>query len=100
LTEKLSRDVDDLTPLDARNSLLIQPTLASSQTYDIESKQPFAHSSVDSFANDPANPYSGAMHLRPYAQLNHGLGLAASRENLIDNDAPLMGYEPRYRGIG
>ncbi|KIN04193.1 hypothetical protein OIDMADRAFT_178248 [Oidiodendron maius Zn] len=107
--EKLNRDIDALTPLDAHNSLLSHPTLASGQTYNIESKQPLAHDSVDSFAKDPANPYSGAMHLRPYAQQSQGLGLAASRERLVDNASPLegsppetrhlMGYEEGYRGV-
>ena len=108
-SEKLNRDIDALTPLDAHNSLLSHPTVTSGHTYNIESKQPLAHGSVDSFAKDPANPYSGAMHLRPYAQQGQGLGLAASRERLVDNASPLegsppetrhlMGYEEGYRGV-
>lgn len=83
----LSRDVDDLTPLDAHNSLLTRPTPTPSHTYDNESKQPLTYSSVDSFANDPGNPYSGGMYLKSYVPQEHEVGVAASSERLVRNDS-------------
>lgn len=80
--------MDDLTPLDARNSLLNRPTPTPSHTYDMESKRHLTHSSVDSFANDPANPYSSDMHLRPYGHQDHIAGLDPSRERLVRDGSP------------
>lgn len=67
--EKLNRE-DTLTPLDARNSLLLNPnrlntTNTSSSSYSQDQKYPY--SSTNEVSNDPANPYSG----RQYNQSQH-----------------------------
>lgn len=61
--EKLNRDLDNLTPLDARNSLLMDPgkVPVSSNVYESDPKR-----SDDSFMNEPANPYAGATPMRSY----------------------------------
>ncbi|ESZ99246.1 hypothetical protein SBOR_0389 [Sclerotinia borealis F-4128] len=75
--EKLNRDLDNLTPLDARNSLLMD-SKSSIHSYDADPKHPYMHSThetheTSSFMNEPANPYS------------------RSRENLVDAAAPVAG---------
>jgi hypothetical protein len=105
--EKLNRDFDNLTPLDARNSLLIERPKVTA--YDNESKYPLVKdNSVDSFMNEPpANPYSGATPFRtftpqsqrPYPQSQRPLtpqthrttGSVESQENLVQGAAPLGG---------
>lgn len=113
--EKLNRDLDNLTPLDARNSLLMDPTKlnSSSTAYDHDPKTPLTKtvSENDSFLNDPANPYSGATPMRPYtpqsqrpytpespfparpftANSHRTLRSMDSRENLVQGAAPLGG---------
>ncbi|TGO46307.1 hypothetical protein BCON_0332g00070 [Botryotinia convoluta] len=75
--EKLNRDLDNLTPLDARNSLLMD-SKSSIHSYEADSKHPYLHSTHEShepssFMNEPANPYS------------------RSQENLVDGAAPVAG---------
>lgn len=120
--EKLNRDLDNLTPLDARNSLLMDPQKTSmSGGYDSEPKQPLMkQTSNDSFMNEPANPYAGATPMRsftpqqrPYTpQSSRSLRQMESRENLVTGAAPIGGSPPRepavpnlqgyggYRGAG
>ncbi|PQE20882.1 transient receptor potential ion channel protein [Rutstroemia sp. NJR-2017a BBW] len=89
--EKLNRDLDNLTPLDARNSLLMDPTKmpmsSSDSTYGHDQKYPYANEhAVDSYMNEPANPYD-----RP-----------SSRENLVSSAAPpgTSGREPTVPNMG
>ncbi|KAG4028273.1 hypothetical protein MFRU_023g01080 [Monilinia fructicola] len=75
--EKLNRDLDNLTPLDARNSLLMD-SKSSIHSYDGDNKHPYLHSTHEShepssFMNEPANPYS------------------RSQENLVEAAAPVAG---------
>ena len=75
--EKLNRDLDNLTPLDARNSLLMD-SKSSIHSYEADPKHPYLHSTHEShdpsgFMNEPANPYS------------------RSQENLVDGAAPVAG---------
>ena len=69
MSEKLNRDLDNLTPLDARNSLLMDPAKApmSSDVYPSDRKH-----SDDSFLNEPANPYRGATPMRSYTTTTQG----------------------------
>lgn len=121
--EKLNRDLDNLTPLDARNSLLMDP--AQMPLTGHEAKYPLIRyvfiifiiqrlryrclifvcplltirsprqGSDDSF--EPANPYSGATPLRPYTPQNHRT--TDSRENLVLGAAPIGGSPPRQPTI-
>ncbi|THV52368.1 hypothetical protein BGAL_0081g00190 [Botrytis galanthina] len=75
--EKLNRDLDNLTPLDARNSLLMD-SKSSIHSYEGDSKHPYLYSTHEthepsSFMNEPANPYS------------------RSQENLVGGAAPVAG---------
>jgi hypothetical protein len=97
--EKLNRDFDNLTPLDARNSLLMDPTNMSSG-YQNEPKYPLVkQDSANSFMHEPTNPYAGATPLRsfspqarPFTPPTHGvMRLDESRENLVRGAAPLGG---------
>lgn len=65
--EKL-RDLDNLTPLDARNSLLMDPTRIPNHTiYENDPKYPLVKQQTpDSFMNEPPSQYSNATPLRPY----------------------------------
>ena len=85
--EKLNRDVDNLTPLDARNSLLMDP-IHTPASYEHDPKHGYGQKdSSDSFMREPANPYSGATPLRSY----RNSGPIESRENLVHGAAPLGG---------
>jgi len=97
--EKLNRDLDNLTPLDARNSLLMDPAKLP-MIYDNDPKHPlFKENSSDSFSREPSNPYSGATPLRPYAPQGRPYTPPShfasdsfeSRENLVQGAAPLGG---------
>ncbi|QSZ35125.1 hypothetical protein DSL72_007990 [Monilinia vaccinii-corymbosi] len=75
--EKLNRDLDNLTPLDARNSLLMD-SKSSIHSYEADHKRSYLNSSHDrhestSFMNEPAHPYS------------------RSQENLVQAAAPVDG---------
>ncbi|CZR50858.1 related to calcium-related spray protein [Phialocephala subalpina] len=113
--EKMNRDLDNLTPLDARNSLLMDPTKLNSSTtsYEHDPKAPLVKtvSEDDSFLNEPANPYSGATPMRPYtpqsqrpftpenpfparpftSNSHRTLRSMDSHENLVQGAAPLGG---------
>lgn len=98
--EKLNRDLDNLTPLDARNSLLMGSRTGTH--YDNDPKNPLVQqSSDDSFMSRPPHPYVGATPLRPYSpqsqprsyspQTHRATGSADSVENLVRGAAPLGG---------
>jgi hypothetical protein len=99
--EKLNRDLDNLTPLDARNSLLIDPPKVTA--YDNESKYPLVKdNSVDSFRNDGATPFRtftpqsqrpfNLQSQRPFTPQGHRtMGSVESQENLVQGAAPLGG---------
>lgn len=86
--EKLNRDLDNLTPLDARNSLLMDP-----MSYDNELKHPLVpQDSASSFMREPTNPYAGATPLRPYTPPTYRPTTSDdSRQNLVQGAAPLGG---------
>ena len=95
--EKLNRDFDDLTPLDARNSLLMNPTNIPSE-YQKEPKYPLAkQDSANSFMHEPTNPYAGATPLRSFSPrarsftppTHRVMRSDESRENLMRGAEPL-----------
>lgn len=90
--EKLNRDLDNLTPLDARNSLLMDPTKMPMTSYERDAKHPLTREeSSDSFSNEAANPY--AVPMRPFTPptQHRRRGSRDSQENLVANAAPLGG---------
>lgn len=115
--EKLHRDLDNLTPLDARNSLLMDPSKMPMHERDM--KQPLTREvSQDSFTHpEGANPY--AVPMRPFSPQarpftpptkHRTLGSRDSSENLVRNAAPLggtsgeptlpnMNSDTGYRGV-
>lgn len=112
-TEKLNRDLDNLTPLDARNSLLMDPTrLPMTEPYDNDPKYPLVKgNSADSFMAQPANPYAGATPLRSFTpqsqrsftpqiqrsftpQTHRTMRSVESQENLVQGAALLGGGSP------
>lgn len=61
------RDMDNLTPLDARNSLLMDATRMPHPGYENDPKYPLVKQQTpDSYMNEPGNPYSNATPLRPF----------------------------------
>jgi hypothetical protein len=92
LEKQKIRDMDNLTPLDARNTLLMDP---NRPTYDNDPKHPLIRQeSPDSFSRSPANPYADATNLRPYnpqSQPRRTPAYLESRENLVAGAAPLGG---------
>jgi hypothetical protein len=101
--EKLNRDLDNLTPLDARNSLLMDPSRPMNTAYDHDPKHPLVkQGSSDSFMNEPANPYANATPLRPYTPQHRVMDSTDSRENLVAGAAPLggtAGSPPRHPAL-
>lgn len=110
--EKMSQDMDDLTPLDARNSLLTgsKPSLPI-VTYDVEQKldynKPYganAYTATAYSANGPINSYSGASSLNtfkpsqsPFASRPHQR--SGSEEELVSGAAPFAnGMNSGYGG--
>jgi hypothetical protein len=100
--EKLNRDLDNLTPLDARNSLLMG---SARNHYENDPKYPLVQQpSEDSFMNRPPHPYMGATPLRPYTpqsqprsyspQTHRAMASDDSVENLVRGAAPLGGRVP------
>jgi len=92
--EKLNRDLDNLTPLDARNSLLMDPAkVPMNSAYEHDPKNALTKTnSADSFMNEPANPYAGSTPLRPFTPQTHRSNFSVeSRENLVAGAAPLGG---------
>jgi len=82
--EKMNRDFDNLTPLDARNSLLMDPARVPLTPMAFENNP---KSSSDSYMREPTNPYAGATPLRSY----RNMGPLESTENLVQGAAPLGG---------
>jgi len=122
--EKL-RD-ENLTPLDARNSLLMTSTgIHNTQTgYENDPKYPLVQQQTsDSFLSEPSNPYSNATPLRPYPpgqqrafsptqrpfgpQTHRTQHSLESQEHLLRGESPprqptlpnLQGYNG-YQGVG
>ncbi|TVY82675.1 Flavin carrier protein [Lachnellula suecica] len=91
--EKLNRDLDNLTPLDARNSLLMDPTkVPMNSAYEHDPKYDLSkQNSSDSFMHAAGNPYAGATPLRPYTPVTRTNTSFDSRENLVQGAAPLGG---------
>ncbi|KAK8137816.1 hypothetical protein PG984_001196 [Apiospora sp. TS-2023a] len=106
--EKMQRETDALTPLDARNSLLLDRKQTNGSTTfsvsdNIQEKQPLArNTSPDRYLGaEPANPYgnaagfnSFARPLTPSTPMNGG-----DNERLIGGAAP-MGREPTLPNMG
>lgn len=109
--EKLNRDLDNLTPLDARNSLLMDPTkVPLNGAFEREPKNPLVKQiSPDSFMNEPANPYRGAtpmrsmtpgsMVSRPYTANSHRTEHSLDREPLVAGAASIGNSPPRQPTI-
>ncbi|ORY66322.1 uncharacterized protein BCR38DRAFT_456899 [Pseudomassariella vexata] len=105
--EKMQRDMDTLTPLDARNSLLITRTKSEGKgdsTFSMsilnESKQPLArNASPERYQGprEPTNPYAAndAVYNRPTTPLD----VDQSRENLVSHAAPI-GRQPSVPNVG
>ncbi len=101
--EKLNRDLDNLTPLDARNTLLMDPTTmpmasGAAGTYEHDVKHSLVREErSDSFTNEPANPYSVPLRpfspqTRPFTPMSHRTVRSQdSLENLVEGAAPLGG---------
>ena len=117
--EKFTRDLDNLTPLDARNSLLKSPAnLGSVISSNSEPKYPFllgnGNAVPDRFASRPLRSF-GSRSPTPLQELKLDGGIE-SQEGLVDGAAPLAGVPsvpptpmertPRipvyagYRGVG
>ncbi|KAL7627798.1 hypothetical protein AAE478_001993 [Parahypoxylon ruwenzoriense] len=100
--EKMQRDMDNLTPLDARNSLLISRTRSNeykinyTSDFPSEKKQPLSgdyDSSGDhsiGVALEPSNPYMalGAAYDRPLTS-SAPRGRDQTRASLVSNAAPM-----------
>jgi hypothetical protein len=117
----MNRDLDDLTPLDARNSLLMDPAkmpmsttthLNADTAYYNDAKNPLIKTrSEDSF--ESSNPYGqNAMAMSTYRDERTGMmgsttGPRRSNEStdrLVPGDAVLAGKQPTvpnmgYRGV-
>lgn len=107
----MQRDMDTLTPLDARNSLLLDTVKTkdevNSSTFALganyhESKQPLTRGqSPERFLgsdHEPANPYAMATYNRPLTP-SQPFGADQGRENLLGSAAP-MGREPNVPNVG
>jgi hypothetical protein len=104
-TEKMQRDT--LTPLDARNSLLLERN-KSGDAFSLnnmpESKLPLARNTsperYHSSTLEPANPYaSPATFNRPLTPSTPYSGVDQSSERLLNSAAP-MGREPTLPNVG
>lgn len=106
--EKMQRDMDTLTPLDARNSLLLDPinknephaTAFSLGDHVHESKQPLARGQSPEryMGAEPNNPYSLPSYNRPITSGQPYAG-DQSHEQLLGSAAP-MGREPALPNVG
>ncbi|KAI0125771.1 hypothetical protein BJ170DRAFT_446675 [Xylariales sp. AK1849] len=106
--EKMQRDMDTLTPLDARNSLLLERVKGKeSTTFSLadslqESKQPLARGQSPErylgIAPERANPYAAASYNRPFTP-NTPFGNDQSRDQLLGSAAP-MGRQPTLPQMG
>ncbi|KAI1503660.1 hypothetical protein F5X99DRAFT_87172 [Biscogniauxia marginata] len=91
--EKMQRDLDTLTPLDARNSLLMMDRSKSdgSTTFSMakvhpgyDSKEPLP----DGYSHDPANPYSIPLDTKGFSRPMTPMDGDNGRESLIAHAAP------------
>lgn len=112
-TEKLQRDMDTLTPLDARNSLLLDRTKTNETSITISyanaaadiKKQPSRRDSSPEryvgVAIEPSDAYSplNAPYSRPLTP-SMPMGLNQSRESLRSNAAPLGQQQPTLPNLG
>ncbi|KAI1859596.1 uncharacterized protein JN550_012004 [Neoarthrinium moseri] len=105
--EKMQRDMDTLTPLDARNSLLLDRVHSKEgTTFSLadnvhESKQPLARGqSPERYlgTSEPANPYSVATYNRPLTP-STPYNNDQSRDQLLGSAAP-MGRQPTLPNVG
>ncbi|KAK8050361.1 hypothetical protein PG994_012091 [Apiospora phragmitis] len=108
LTEKMQRETDALTPLDARNSLLLDRKQShGSTTFSVsdnvqELKQPLArNASPDRYLGvEPANPYGNAAGFNASSRpLTPITPINGDQERLIGGAAP-MGREPTLPNMG
>jgi hypothetical protein len=111
--EKLNRDFDNLTPLDARNSLLMDPRkVPLTSAFEQEPKYPLVQQvSSDSFMNEPGNPYRGATPMRPITPASqvgrqntmgsssHRTERSLDREPLVAGAASIGNSPPRQPTI-
>lgn len=111
--EKIQRDLDDLTPLDARNSLLLDRTKSNEAGVTItyanavsDYKRPLNRrdSSPDQYigvAVEPTTTYSplNVPYNRPLTPSMPMGGADASREDLVGNAAP-VGRQPAAPNVG
>ncbi|KAI6081628.1 TRP-domain-containing protein [Hypoxylon rubiginosum] len=111
--EKLQRDMDTLTPLDARNSLLLDRTKTNETSITISyanaaadiKKQPSRRDSSPEryvgVAIEPSDAYSplNAPYSRPLTP-SMPMGLNQSRESLRSNAAPLGQQQPTLPNLG
>ncbi|KAI0022430.1 TRP-domain-containing protein [Xylariomycetidae sp. FL0641] len=114
--EKLQRDMDTLTPLDARNSLLMEHSKTNDSSFSMakinargESKEPLTRvrrdsspDRYDSAIPEPANPYGSlaAPYSRPLTPNAPMGGANSSHENLISSAAPVAGRQPTLPSVG
>lgn len=106
----MQRDMDTLTPLDARNSLLLENVKTkqemNSTTFSVaanvqESKQPLARGmSPERYvgSTEAANPYAMPTYNRPLAP-SQPYGSGSGRQQLLRDAAP-MGREPELPNVG
>ncbi|KAI1083607.1 TRP-domain-containing protein [Whalleya microplaca] len=78
--EQMQRDMDTLTPLDARNSLLMLDRKAD----DINTFHSYSDSKDRKSSPEPPNPYAA-----PYERSVTPVGVDQSSESLVDHAAPL-----------
>lgn len=101
--EKLNRDFDNLTPLDARNSLLAPPGKRSSATVSEKSFAPeptlpvlSEAGKLNNYASEPVNSYgNGYGNRRPPPPFQPRP--PQSREGLMQSAAPFAGTSPPQR---
>jgi hypothetical protein len=120
--EKLNRDLDNLTPLDARNSLLNGPMALKPTDTNLSMSTAYSHQhtksgSVGSMAKSASNlnyyaspvetrgPLDAPMsHPGPYRAYNpptNAIGYGQSNENLVQGAAPVArGFNPSRAGTG
>ncbi|KAI9732854.1 MAG: hypothetical protein M1834_003793 [Cirrosporium novae-zelandiae] len=97
--EKLNRDLDDLTPLDARNSLLMEPTDYKDPKAPLITSAPYSFSRPTLGAAQPYsdNPYAHKSQRKSF--LGKGHVPRESSENLVNSAAPI-GHEQDVRSTG
>jgi len=112
----MNRETDALTPLDARNTLLLNPTTllnttanshtrSASSVYSNDPKYPFSPRQDTSLLReksgfdeqtryvDNANPYDGGRQQYPSQPQHRQLGSVGSQTNLVAGAAPIGGRQ-------